>query len=131
MISKKWYSTEFKIAAVQLSDRDEAKIQIVAAALRVHPTLLSRWRRELRDGKLRRRSKLAVLPTSAVVSERPAEPLSGYWLRDDERECLKNAAIEIENAEHERAVTNDESEDLTSNGSPHSEQIEHLERAVE
>ena len=44
------YSLEFKLAAVQLSRQPGVQVQAVAAALEIHPFLLSRWRKAVRDG---------------------------------------------------------------------------------
>ena len=47
------YGVEFKRAAVQLSHRPGVQVQAVAAALDIHPYMLSRWRKEFREGRLR------------------------------------------------------------------------------
>ena len=49
------YGLEFKRAAVQLSYRPGIQVQVVAEALDIHPYMLSRWRKEFRDGVLRGR----------------------------------------------------------------------------
>lgn len=46
------YSDEFKVTAVQLSHRSDIQVQQVAMALDIHPFMLSRWRKELREGRL-------------------------------------------------------------------------------
>ena len=51
------YSVEFKLTAVKLSAMPGVQVQTVAAALDVHPFMLSRWRKEAREGLLRGRSK--------------------------------------------------------------------------
>ena len=49
---KTWfYPVDFKIKAVQLSLRDDALSKDVAQALDIHPFMLSRWRKEYREGK--------------------------------------------------------------------------------
>lgn len=50
----KRYSDEFKIQAVKLSLHPEIQTQDVAQALDIHPFMLSRWKKEYRDGKLKR-----------------------------------------------------------------------------
>ena len=45
------YSTEFKVQAVKLSQHSEIEVQDVAEALDIHPFMLSRWRKEFREGK--------------------------------------------------------------------------------
>src|SRR5215468_3728610 len=43
------YGLEFKRAAVQLSYRPGIQVQAVAEALDIHPYMLSRWRKALRE----------------------------------------------------------------------------------
>ena len=47
------YSQEFKLAAVRLSQQPGVQVQAVAVALDIHPFMLSRWRKEVREGKVR------------------------------------------------------------------------------
>ena len=49
------YSLEFKLKAVKLSQLKDVEVQAVADALEIHPFMLSRWRKEARDGVLRGR----------------------------------------------------------------------------
>ncbi|MSO83520.1 MAG: hypothetical protein EXQ53_09545 [Acidobacteria bacterium] len=49
------YSLEFKLKAVKLSQLKGVEVQAVADALEIHPFMLSRWRKEARDGVLRGR----------------------------------------------------------------------------
>ena len=44
------YSDEFKSKAVRLSLMEGVKIQEVARALDIHPFMLSRWRKQYREG---------------------------------------------------------------------------------
>ena len=48
------YSNEFKVQAVRLSRHPEIQTQDVTNALDIHPFMLSRWKKEYRDGKLLR-----------------------------------------------------------------------------
>ena len=48
----KQYSLEFKLKAVQLSDQPGVLIKDVAQSLCIHPFMLSRWRKQVRDGEL-------------------------------------------------------------------------------
>ena len=51
---KTWeYSVEFKITAVKLSNHDGVRVKQVAESLGIHPFMLSRWRKEYREGKLK------------------------------------------------------------------------------
>ncbi len=50
---KTWkYTRDFKVKAVKLSYQDGIQVQQVAEGLDIHPMMLSRWRKEYRDGKL-------------------------------------------------------------------------------
>ena len=44
------YSPEFKLKAVALSNEPGVLIKDVAESLCIHPFMLSRWRKEVRDG---------------------------------------------------------------------------------
>ena len=48
----KQYSNEFKTKAVQLSLIDDVQVQEVAKTLDIHPFMLSRWRKEYREGAI-------------------------------------------------------------------------------
>ena len=64
------YGVEFKRAAVQLSHRPGIQVQTVAEALDIHPYMLSRWRKEFREGRLRPRgSKVEPRRSRAPVRE--------------------------------------------------------------
>lgn len=50
---KTWrYTNEFKAKAVQLTYLDGIQIKQVAETLDIHPFMLSRWRKEYREGKI-------------------------------------------------------------------------------
>jgi transposase len=53
------YSLEFKLKAVKLSQLKGVEVQAVAEALEIHPFMLSRWRKEAREGVLRGRASVA------------------------------------------------------------------------
>ena len=46
------YGVAFKLKAVQMSHQPGVLIKDVAESLCIHPFMLSRWRREVRDGEL-------------------------------------------------------------------------------
>ena len=48
----KQYSLEFKLKAVQLSDQPGVLVKDVAQSLCIHPFMLSKWRKQVRDGEL-------------------------------------------------------------------------------
>jgi len=50
---KTWrYTNEFKVKAVQLTYLDRVQIKKVAETLDIHPFMLSRWRKEYREGRI-------------------------------------------------------------------------------
>jgi transposase len=51
------YSVEFKLTAVKLSGMPGVQVRTVAGALDIHPVMLSRWRKEARDGLLKGRAR--------------------------------------------------------------------------
>jgi len=46
------YSREFKATAVRLSQLPGVSVQDVAASLYIHPFMLSRWRKQAREGQI-------------------------------------------------------------------------------
>ncbi len=59
------YSKEFKLATVRLSQVSGLQVKAVATALGIHPFMLSKWRKDVRDGTLRGR-----LPKAARLAKR-------------------------------------------------------------
>ena len=50
---KTWrYTNEFKVQAVQLTQIGGVKVSEVARTLDIHPFMLSRWRKEFREGRI-------------------------------------------------------------------------------
>jgi len=47
------YTNEFKVQAVRLSLSPDFQTQDVAYALDIHPFMLSRWKKQYREGKLK------------------------------------------------------------------------------
>jgi transposase len=46
------YGVEFKLRAVQLSSQPGVLVKDVAESLGIHPFMLSKWRKQVRDGEL-------------------------------------------------------------------------------
>jgi transposase-like protein len=69
-VNVRQYSLEFKLKAVKLSQLPCVEVQAVADALEIHPFMLSRWRKEARDGLLRGRVALpkAVKPFTPIAA---------------------------------------------------------------
>ncbi len=71
---KTWqYTNEFKVKAVELSHLDDVKIKDVAKTLDIHPFMLSRWRKEYREGKIVADKKKKV--TSLVKEKKELDRL--------------------------------------------------------
>jgi transposase len=85
------YTAEFKMKAVKLSSLKGVLIQDVAEALDIHPFMLSRWRKEVREGLLKVR--VDVLP--GILEQRRVEQFSAlkrqYAMLREEHELLKKA----------------------------------------
>ena len=63
------YSDAFKLAAVRLSQEPGIQVQTVAAALAIHPFLLSRWRKDARDGRLRGAAAAQVTRPRRIIEQ--------------------------------------------------------------
>lgn len=84
---KTWqYSKDFKVKAVKLSLQPDIQVKQVAEGLDIHPFMLSRWRKEYRDGKLTSDGKQRV----AVDKDKKGPP------RIDQLE-KSNAKLKAEN----------------------------------
>jgi transposase len=86
------YSLEFKLKAVKLSQLKGIEVQAVADALEIHPFMLSRWRKEVRDGVLRGRVFLpsAVKKTPLARDIRRFQALQrAHALLQEEHALLK------------------------------------------
>ncbi len=85
------YSAEFKVAAVRLSQQRGVQVQAVAAALDIHPFMLSRWRKAVRDGVLRgTRSATVRLPPPREIRRLQALERA-HVLLQEEHALLKKA----------------------------------------
>ena len=59
------YSDEFKLTAVRLSQQPGIQVKTVAGALEIHPFMLSKWRKDVRDGLIRGKAPKAPPPGPA------------------------------------------------------------------
>ena len=85
------YSAEFKLAAVRLSRQRGVQVQAVAAALDIHPFMLSRWRKQARDGVLRgKRVAMVRLPPPRELRRLQALERA-HALLQEEHALLKKA----------------------------------------
>ncbi|MFN7985509.1 MAG: transposase [Vicinamibacterales bacterium] len=85
------YSLEFKLKAVKLSQMPGVEVQAVAEALEIHPFMLSRWRKEARDGRLRGRVSVPTAPPapSAKAVKRYQALRRAHALLQEEHALLK------------------------------------------
>jgi len=89
------YGIAFKRTAVQLSQRPGVQVQAVAEALDIHPFMLSRWRKEFREGRLRlpAQERGHRAPKAGLVREirRLQELERAHVLLQEEHALLKKA----------------------------------------
>ena len=84
------YGDRFKATAVKLSSLPGVLIQDVAAALDLHPFMLSLWRKQVRDGVIV--AKSAKLDVQTVAELRRLRDLERrYKVLKEEHELLKKA----------------------------------------
>jgi transposase len=85
------YTAEFKVKAVKLSELGGVQVQEVAEALDIHPFMLSRWRKEVREGRLRARVEVAVGARERDEMKQFATLKREHALLREEHELLKKA----------------------------------------
>ena len=87
------YSLQFKLGAVRLTEMPGIEVQVIARALDIHPVMLSRWRQEAREGRLRGTS--AAPPRRKRAPAREVKRLQAlereHALLQEEHELLKKA----------------------------------------
>lgn len=89
---KVWrYTAEFKLKAVKLSQIEGVRVQDVADALEIHPFMLSRWRKLVREGRIRARIAIAPAAREQREVQQLARLKSQYALLKEEHELLKKA----------------------------------------
>ena len=84
------YSDEFKLTAVRLSQQPGLQVQAVAAALASHPFMLSKWRKDVRDGVLRGKARTLAAPLRREI-QRLQELERAHALLQEEHDLLKKA----------------------------------------
>jgi transposase len=84
------YGAEFKLQAVQMSQQSGVRIKDVAATLGIHPFMLSKWRKQVRDGELV--GPPAAVDTNTVVELQRLCAVEQQFKRlQQEHELLKKA----------------------------------------
>ena len=84
------YGDQFKATAVKLSSLPGVLIQDVAAALDIHPFMLSLWRKEVRDGVIVAKSAKLDVQTMAEL-KRLRDLERRYKVLKEEHTLLKKA----------------------------------------
>ena len=85
------YSAEFKLAAVRLSQEPGIQVRTVAAALAIHPFMLSKWRKDAREGRLAGAVPKPPTATQARELARLQQLEREYALLQEEHALLKKA----------------------------------------
>ena len=98
------YSDEFKATAVRLSQLDGVLAKDVADALDIHQLMLSRWGKELREGKIVAKIKEIKLDSEQKAElKRLRKVEREYKLLQMEHEILKKA-IEFTSAKRKKSL---------------------------
>jgi transposase len=81
------YTLEFKVQAVRLANHPEIQTQDVARALDIHPFMLSKWKKDYREGKLKPAAEAAGLSLPKALRLPKADP---------EKRALKRQVKQLE-----------------------------------
>jgi transposase len=81
------YTLEFKIQAVKLASHPEIQTQDVAKALDIHPFMLSKWKKDYREGRLKPAAEAAGLSLPKALRVPKADP---------EKRALKRQVKQLE-----------------------------------
>ena len=94
------YSEEFKLTAVRLSEQPGIQVKTVAAALAIHPFMLSKWRKDARDGVLRASQPAPAAPLPRKVARELAylEELERKYAELQEEHELRKKVIRFSSA---------------------------------
>jgi transposase len=95
------YTNEFKVQAVRLSLHPDIQTQDVARALDIHPFMLSRWKRDYRDGRL----KPAATPRlPKVLQSRAAAEVRRLRRKVERLEAKVEVQVHMRNLERQYAA---------------------------
>lgn len=92
------YTLEFKIQAVRLANHPDIQTQDVAYALDIHPFMLSKWKKDFREGKLKPAAEAAGLSLPKALRF-PADPEKRALKRQ-----VKQLAAKVEARREVRAL---------------------------
>ena len=85
------YRDEFKLTAVRLTEQSGIQVKTVAAALAIHPFMLSKWRKDAREGKLGGNAWKAPRPGPAREIARLQALEREHAILKEEHELLQKA----------------------------------------
>lgn len=85
------YSAAFKATAVRLSQLAGVQVQQVAEALDIHPFMLSRWRKESREGRIVAGKAVRLEPKTVAELKRLRELERAHAILQEEHALLKKA----------------------------------------
>ena len=68
------YTLEFKIQAVKLASHPDIQTRDVAYALDIHPFMLSKWKKDYREGRLKPAAEAAGLSLPKLLRVPKADP---------------------------------------------------------
>lgn len=96
------YSDEFKSTAVRLSQLSGVCVQDVAASLDIHPFMLSRWRKEHREGKWM--AKRVEIDPETQAELRELRKLKRDYARLQEEHALLKKAIRFSSEQRAKSL---------------------------
>ena len=70
-----FYNYQFKHTAVSVSNHPAIQTQAVAEALEIHPFMLSRWKKQMRDGELKDNGQAARSTSELLEANRKIKAL--------------------------------------------------------
>ena len=91
------YTNEFKLKAVKLTEIDGIQVKDVAESLDIHPFMLSRWRKEVRDGVIK--ARVSIDPAAKHINDLRefAKLKREHALLKEEHELLKKPSGSVHN----------------------------------
>jgi len=87
-----FYNFQFKHTAVSVSNHPSIEGKAVAEALKIHPMMLYRWKKDMRDGRIKDNEEEARSKSELEAAKKRIKSLEleNRWLRD-ENVVLKKA----------------------------------------
>ncbi len=102
------YSEEFKATAVRLSHLSDVTVHDVAVSLSIHPFMLSRWRKQVKDGEIM--SKSVKINKEAAAELKELRQIKKDYERLKIEHALLKKAIEFTSTK--RAISSNSSKPI-------------------